>query len=69
MKQHPAEKIHFEHHQKGGTETFSNEVITDMLNEDAKTVNDLVPFFALGPFCGLRVGSPELRSSLVRHSL
>jgi hypothetical protein len=48
MKQNPAEKIHFEHHQKGGTETFSNEVITDMLNEDAKTVNDLVPFFALG---------------------
>ena len=64
LKTNPAEKIDFEHHEKGQTETFSNEVIEGMLNEAARTHIELVPFFALGAFCGLRAGSPELRELL-----
>jgi integrase len=64
LKENPAEHIEFEHHEKGQTETFSNEVLEGMLNEAAKSAIDLVPFFALGAFCGLRAGSPELRELL-----
>jgi len=64
LKTNPAEKIDFEHHEKGQTETFSNKVLQGMLNESAKTAIELVPFFALGAFCGLRAGSPELRELL-----
>ena len=64
LKTNPAEKIDFEHHEKGQTETFSNEVLEGMLNEAARSAIDLVPFFALGAFCGLRAGSPELKKLL-----
>jgi integrase len=64
LKTNPAEKLDFEHHEKSQTETFSNAVIEGMLNEAARTHIDLVPYFALGAFCGLRAGSPELRELL-----
>jgi site-specific recombinase XerD len=59
-KENPVSKLDRVHHEKRATQTFSNQVVEGMLNEALKNNLAMVPYFALGAFAGLRVGSGEL---------
>jgi integrase len=63
-KQNPLNKLDRVHIEKSPTQTFSNKVIQGMLNTALETKIELVPYFALGSFAGLRVGSGELNRLL-----
>ena len=53
-------KLDRAHTEKGETLTSMNEQIQGMLEYALKYHKIMVPYFALGAFAGLRVGSPEM---------
>jgi integrase len=59
-KDNPLTKLDRVHLDKKPTETFSNKVVEGMLNTALESNIAMVPYFALGAFAGLRVGSGEL---------
>jgi site-specific recombinase XerD len=59
-KTNPVDKLDFAVMPKRSIRIFSNQQIEDMLRYSAEYSIDMLPYFALGAFAGLRVGSGEL---------
>jgi site-specific recombinase XerD len=63
-KENVACKLDFTKLPKRSIEIFSNEQIQGMLNLALESEREMIPYFALGAFAGLRVGSEQLNKLL-----